>query len=498
MRIFRLRYLFLAGVLVTTLHMLSVRTYPRCWYDEVSIVECARISVFDIGCEYSTEMVMEDGVPKSPGPLFHYISGVVQECLWRLTDDWIPARIFYLFSLLFGSCALWSYLREKDVGRPVAAVVSLSFLVDPILTADAHWYRPDVYAVALLFVTLTGVARLRRMDGRMAVWVALACGGLCAVGVAFWICFGLFAPLVVGELLLSTKGLRVGRRLALLSVLAIGALMMTAVLLIPMAGHLLELATRYLGQSEIGTVGQVGGTFADRIVNFGRIMIRTPLLLVAAAFALFRAGHFAHHAVTLTLLTALLLSTRVHSYRVVYLMPMLFVLAAAALENGLRRERRLTHVFSMLMLFYGLAFAVVLNFAGFVPGDPCAEQTEALANVVTGERPRVYLYDAERNLYNSGRKLGWRMFRIATLTHESPDLIFATDRSLALLRTLDYVLYSTGREPDAREVEILKANGFRKIAEIRPRRYDFGRVKAALRSLFYAKDYEPVFVFKRR
>ena len=143
------------GLIVFGIHLTTVADYPAGWFDEIEIIEMGRFSIFSPFPDWSVNLLPgTDGTLHPSAPLFHYLSGFLQESLYRLTGSFVPGRIFFLFSLPVAAILLFVWLRAKAIPASAALPTAILLLLDPNATICAHWYRPDLWTTSLAFASM--------------------------------------------------------------------------------------------------------------------------------------------------------------------------------------------------------------------------------------------------------------------------------------------------------------------------------------------------------
>lgn len=483
--------------LVTGVHLLTVAEYPPAWFDEIEILEIGRFSLFDIKPEWSVNlMASPDGTLTPPFPFFHYLAGAVLEALYRLTGGFICGRILMLLSLPFCALALLAYLREKGIRPKVAFVVASLFLIDPNATICAHWYRPDLWCMAMVFVSLTLMMRSRTSPRPM---LPLFAGGvLAAASVFFWITSVLFLPLVLLEFYLSycKSGDRPPVRiLPRFLALSAGGVVATAVLLAPLLTYIPEILSQYLTNSEVGSIAAASdaplSAALRRLCDFVKIVCRSPFTWFAAAVGMFHARRrMVYAAILFVALALFIVATRVYHLRMVYLMPYVFLFTAVAAERMMHSESRLVAILSRAYfvgaLIFGASLSVAaLNFAALPETNTLSLLAQKLKAAIPAKNPKVCLVDFEHEFYYAGRRLGWKLYST------SARLQMLEEPYAALLDTMDAVIVSSMLSPlpDDSMERTLRAHGFTDKTEIDMPPPATGRIKPFLAAVFYAHGY---------
>ena len=495
-------FLLLASIVVLFIHMLTVGEYPAAWFDEIEIIEMGRFSVFNVKPEWSVNLLpASNEVLAPPSPYFHYLAGAILESLYRATGGFIAGRFVMLASLPLCAMALFAWLRNKGIGKTVSFAVALLFLVDPNATICAHWYRPDLWCLAMVLCGSLLIAKSRG-SSRPALFLLFS-GALGATAVFFWITSVLLMPLMLAEFCIaydigSTK--KIATALKSLGLLAIGGMLATSILLLPLYRHIPDIVAQYLTKSEIANMMS---TQADpmsatmvRLIDFVKIACRSPFTWFAALVGVFISRRNVIHAVFFVATTVFILATRVYHLRMVYLMPYVFLFAAISAECLFSSTSKPVAVLSRLFiggaLCFGLALSVAaLNFAAWPESNTLALFTEKLNKAVTGHKPKVCLLDFEHECYYAGRSLGWRMYSTSRRT-EILEALYAN-----FLDNMDAVVVSTMLPLSDAEKQVIADHGFTKSTPIEMPPAATGPIKSKLAAIFYAHGYPTCEVLTR-
>ena len=492
-------------LLVCGIHLLTIAEYPPAWFDEIEILEIGRFSIFDVKPEWSIGLIpMQDGTLAAPYPFFHYLSGAVLEALYRLTGGFTCGRIFMLLSLPCCAFALLAYLRKKGIRPTVAFVVAAMFLVDPNATICAHWYRPDLWCMTMVFLALMLIIRSRTSPRPM--FLLFASGVLAATSLFFWITSILLMPLVLLEFCLvhrKVEGERSTRRaLPRFVALFIGGAVATAILLVPLFKYIPDIMSQYLSVSEVGTVATVSDTPLSaafgRMCDFVKIACRSPFTWFAAAIGVFLSRRHLPHAVLFVIIATFIIATRVYHLRMVYLMPYVFLFTAVSAERLIRSENRITAILSKTYLAGALAFGTALsvaamNFAAWPESNTLELLVQKLKTAIPEKAPKVCLVDFEHEFYYAGRQLGWRMYSTFDRTKILKEPYAAT------LDKMDAVIVSSMMPPFTDKMEqSLRAHGFEDVTAIDMPPSTTGRIKPYLANIFYAHGYPSFNVWRKK
>lgn len=496
--------LAIMAVVVTGIHLLTIREYPPAWFDEIEILEMGRFSIFDVKPEWSVNLMpLPDGTLAPPCPYFHYLAGALLEALYRLTGGFICGRILMLMSLPCCAITLFAYLRAKAISPMVAFIIASIFLVDPNMTICAHWYRPDLWCMAMVFTSLTLIIRSRASS--RPTHILFVSGILAATSLFFWITSILFMPLVLLEFFIAFGKKQDGKSscqvLPGFAALSIGGIVATAIILVPLFRFIPEIVDQYLSASEIGGVATVSDAPLSaailRICDFAKIACRSPFTWFAATVGIFLSRRQLAHSVIFAGLAAFLIATRVYHLRMVYLMPYVFLFTAMSVERlACSRSRiasALTKTYVVCALAFGVAISVVaMNFAAWPETNTLSLLSKKIKSSFAAEVSNVCLYDFEHELYYAGRQLGWRMYSTS-----SRNLILEEPYA-AILDKMDVVITSSMMPPLTDDMlRTLRAHGFKHKTFIEMPPSATGRIKPFLANIFYAHGYPSFTVWQK-
>jgi len=485
--------LALAAIGVFAIHALTAGEYPPAWFDEIEIIEMGRFSIFDIQPDWSVNLYIgSDGTLQVPLPMLHYLAGMMQELLYRTTGGFLCGRFVMLLSLSFCSMALFGWLRTKEFLPHVAFLTSLLFLCDPNASICAHWYRPDLWCMTIIFTALTIMAKTAGTKRQLAGFASA--GLLASTSVFFWITSVLFLPMVFIEAWLLT-----GKRSAKLSALFFGSATAAALLLIPLYRYIPDITNQFLTRSEVGSIGRTTGAqkYLDNAFDFVKIAIRSPFSWCFAAIGLsFR--RFKAHAILFICLSLFMIATRVYHLRMVYLMPYIFLFTATALDRLLGARKTFIVRGGWLIATAALAgcfgiSVVALNYAAWPEQNTLPEFTKRLQAAIPAQSPRVYLMDMEHELYYAGRKLGWKMYST------TPRTIILNGQHEEFLKKLDAVVVTEmGPKLTGADKNALQRSGFRQTATFTMPPAATGFLKSKIATAVYAHGYPACEIWTRQ
>ena len=449
------RWLFaVALVVVFVAHVSTVTFYPAPWLDEVQLIENGRCIVFERTPSWA---LIFRGVPGSAcalGITPTYLSGAVAEAIDRGCGVWWAHRVFSILGLFAatGLCLLW--LRRKGFALPVACGMALLFCTDVHLTKSAHFYRPDPWALAMLFATALTLNRMGDRQSRLSIAAFLGLGFAMAIQVVFWFSslFGL--TLIVAEFFalarLQAWPWRVVAERALAVVVG-GLTGILAFVVLPFPHRLSAFVLFLFTHPDVQSMysgcavkSDLGGLVLGHVRDLAVLLVRAPFIWSMALAGLlvgFRRWRMFGGLLVGSLL--FLLFTRAYCFRIIYFLPLAAFFAATAWSEGLRRTEATKHARTALVLFvavalgYGIGFNVI-DVNAIAASGPRGGARAALKQdleTLVGRGPQaVCLFSWQP--YFIGRELGWRMF--ATMPFDNK-LVF-NPHSAKMLTSLDFVL----------------------------------------------------------
>jgi len=396
--------------LVAVISVLTIRISPVLWQDEAQIIEYGRVVGFEPDSTWSMNWTPAD----KPQPLITGAGAVLHELCFRLSGlSPLGPRLAALAGALIAATLFLVWLRKRATPPWLAVALAATLLVDPIMAQSYKGGRVDGLALSFVFAACLAW----RCWPRFGSWAA---GGLVAASVYVWPGAFLSAPLVAVEIMETVRLTRRqdGWRAASKPVLAFAiGLAGTATLLGALAWGI---QARLLG-SPLELIHSMYSAHAGKDVQYApgtsiftelfTTMRTSPLLwLSALACCWFRPARLVTLAAALS--WAVVLSTVVYSFRVLYLTPFALVILATALSNGFAaRWRRARLALVILPLLLGSVATLVLR-----PAVALAERDGRdpkivfdLARKWIGPGPHLVYLEAWE-FYYPGRQLGWHMY----------------------------------------------------------------------------------------
>ena len=484
----------IAAIFVFCCHLLTFMDYPTAWLDEAWILEIGRSTIFDVHPENSIVLFPSTGDTLNPmGPHLSYVFSFLQESIFRLTRSFPCCRLFVLSSLPLATILLYLWLRAKNITTESALLAAAFFLTDLNATICVRWSRPDVWTLVLAFLALTLLAQSRHVSDQRRICACILAGGISALMPFFWITSASLLPLIAWEAVISERdengSIKVNRAIRNAGYFIAAGLLTTVVILLPHLPNFNAVLEQFLNHSEIGTGFNGFGTFSSRLIFFIKIACRSPFIWILALAGVFLARDHRVHAGLFALVCGVLLSTRIHPYRVLQLQPFLYLFAALAIDRltAFPRKRIVTLPLLGALASYFTLSVLVLNYAGWSTDNNYRAFSDKFKSTAPENLDRVYLCDIEYETYFPGRELGWRMY-----SYQDHKYFFDPSQSANLIDKIDAVVVTSAswrpRNLD-KQLDILAKHGFRKTSGFTMPPKKQNRIKAALTDILYAHGY---------
>ncbi|MEI8173429.1 MAG: hypothetical protein WCH07_08105 [Deltaproteobacteria bacterium] len=522
----------LFGLLLTVVclcHVSTVRTYPAPWGDEVHLLELGRCAVFERDTDWSIILSPRSSAAEIRPALFPtYLSGAVTELIYRTTGVFWAHRVFSILGLLVATLLCCRWLCKKGYSMWIAGCVALLFCTEIHITRSAHFYRPDMWVLAMTFFCALQVASMAfksaRSQDRQCAWVGL----LMAFQLIYWFAAIFNWTLIIAEFLVLAQQEKWSRddffrRIGFFVVGVFAGLFVF--LVIPFHDDIPRLAQQFLGhpdfvalQASSGATTRSPGVmwYATASIThlrvFALLLARAPFLWLLTAIGL--VSCFCRNKVfaILFLSTGLVvIATNVYCFRMIYLLPFGVFFAAAGLDSSLKKCGKvrlfcnIVKVYSCLALLFGFGVSVVgLNLiaANKGAGQDMAWMVSKLESVIGKEAKRVYIFSWQP--YFVGRELGWHLY---SFLPKHPKYILQRE-AVQFLASMDYILVqerSDGLTEDNDRVPLTKAEnlylreeGFLPVAEVSMPSDDTSRLMGRLRRLIFAWEYPSFTVLKNQ
>ena len=405
-------------IAVYLIHLLTFKISPPLWLDEAQIIEHGRLIPFEPHSEWSMNWWY---TANRPILLWSYIGPALQEMAFRATSP-LPygPRMVSLLGAMIAATASVGWLLSMKTYRPVALILGLIFLLDPMFVQSYRGSRVDCLALAFCFGACWAMryAISKMGGGRPFRWVVAMGGGLAAVAFFVWPSAALTYPLVLAELIALLREDYLMRRngvaiLRSVTAFVIGGLAMTFVLLIPI-WHLHK--TIFNDILPILSASQPPYSFSLQINNLLDSFKFSQLLPISALIG-FLCGR-GRLIIWMTLFIFLyLLCTHIYPNRLLYLLPYTIGLIGGAYQmpltlNAFAKTRRMIiHGCLFLLVVGGVSLSLIIRpaIALSKKGERDPSILFSLGRDAIGSGPhRVYIGAWE--FYFVGRSLGWHMF----------------------------------------------------------------------------------------
>ena len=422
------------------IHLITLGISPPLWYDEAQIIEQGRLIPFEPHSEWSMNWLSP---ANRPILFWSYLGPALQEVAFRVTSP-LPygPRMVSLFGAMIAATASVGWLLSMKTYRPIALILGLVFLLDPMFVESYRGARVDCWALAFCFGACWAIRySIPNMRGGRPFRRAVAMGGgMAAVAFFVWPSAALTCPLVLAELIALLRedySMRRNGAAILRSVTAfvIGGLTTTFVLLIPI-WHLHK--TVFHDMLPILSASQPPYDFSLQIKNL-LYSFKFSQLLPIGALIRFLCGRGKLIAWMALFTFLYILCTRIYSNRLLYMLPYAIGLIGRAYQmpltlNAYAKTRRLiTHAGLSLLVIGGVSLSLIIR-----PAIALSETEErnpsilfSLGRESIGSGPyRVYVGAWE--FYYVGRSLGWHMFNeyVDPKLRGDPNLLSEVDHAI--------------------------------------------------------------------
>lgn len=365
------------------------------WLDEVYIVEMGRL--FLSGGDVDSILLGRSDVVLMP---FCYLGPCLQELAFRI-GGLVGARLCPFVGLLLAYWGFRTWLKRCCViPRIPRELFALTFLFSPLLFQCALLTRVDTWALACVFGSL---AALGRPDDPKSLR-ALAFGAFLAVCSVFvWPTAAILA-FVYPVFAFSLK-----RRQAFF-LFCLFAAASVVVLLMPFAARPPTLFASF-GRHYAESTSPVRSV-SNVIEPLAREVARSPFMACLAGVGLLHCmlkRRWVKVIVSIQVFAVAALAG-LYTFRIVYLLPLLLLLAAEFLEDLTRRRPRFVIVALSLCVAYGVLTGPVGHCLISHPTLPEGLENQLAEVVGTGP---VRVFAPDHFAYYIGRKLGWKQIGCA-------------------------------------------------------------------------------------
>lgn len=520
-------YFDLLLAIVCSCHIMTLKSYPIPWGDEVQLIEMGRCAVFEPNTDWST--ILRPGFQDDkirPEILPTFIGGAVSELIYRTTGAFWAHRLFSILGLLTASILCYRWLCRKNFSPWIAGCVSLLFCTDDNITRSAHFYRPDLWILAMTFWGALQITDLKGKAPQAQCKRLFFLGVLLAFQLLYWFSAVFCWPLILAELIVLSdhekwSKLDFCKRIVFLASGGVSGL--SIFLFIPNFKNLPTLFSTFLEHPDFNafqvpsvmpnlwhsTMALVG-LFAEHIKTLITLLIFSPFFWLLSAIGFICSFHRNRVFAAFFLLTGLVIvATHVYCFRVIYFFPFCVLFAAAGLEVCLNQAKtaailhKATIAYCCVALLIG--FAVSVFGLNLIAGCNCARKDSArwsklLENAIGRNAKRVYVFSFQP--YFAGRELGWHQY---SFLPRNQKYIFKKEAA-HFLHTMDYILVqerSDSLTPSneqtlltEEEATYLRENGFQPVSAINIPNCECSKRMFRLRNHFYAWEYAPHTVWK--
>ena len=407
-----------ACVAALCLHVLTMRTCPLPWMDEVHIVEMGRIFLDGDGPTGSI-LTQRDGAVVPP---IYYIGPCLQELCFRVFG-FGGVRLSPMLGLLIAAMLFHTWLRKsRGMSRYDASLLSVMFLALPLFAQSTRQVRVDTWVLACAFAILalvdmpdtspTGNGHDRNI--RMAT-----AGFLTALSPFIWPSAIFLIPLYLWMYTTGVRQANITRKIvvkdivvATTSALVAGFLFMIPVF--PILQKTLAALCYYFntyGGHHLDGGKPIASTMADilsgpavlAVKEFLRAPFASTLFAISLVTALPR-----HWTLPALFIVVLLcgIASGLHTYRFIYILPYLIAMAALFIAESKQ------HTSIRILLYAAAIYGMTTSFAAYGVAamfHSKARDMEAFRGELertVGKGP-LKVYTGSYETYYVGRELGW-------------------------------------------------------------------------------------------
>ncbi|MBX7219947.1 MAG: hypothetical protein K1Y36_08370, partial [Blastocatellia bacterium] len=412
---------FTGLALMAGLHLITFSFSPNIWVDEVQITEYGRVALEP----HSSWSIVWQTTNGKPLQGVTYPACVLQELAWQVTGSHLGPRIFSLFGAMVAATLLVGWLRARGGSGWTVPALGVLFFLDPYLMVSYRFGRVDSWSLAVLFALAWMLWSLLSRPAA-ATGLPQKVGLLVGIGTVInffiWPTSAVFFPLLLAEGFLASQGkpwlrwdVGSGSRLAgwFLGSAALGLIL----LLLPIGilnGNGLGQSTMAQAQGDyLCYTGWSGGRLLENLKSLETFCRFCPLFPLALVAGLVLRTKWVHWVAFLLAFLAISAS-RVYLFRVIYLLPFIFILLATIFQQlqqpsePKKRIGRLTQAGLLLMVAWSCFFAaaswVVAPFYYKAKTDPNLLLQAGMHHIGTGPR-KVFLDNFGLSFYYAGRNL---------------------------------------------------------------------------------------------
>jgi len=435
----------LVATIVLAIHIFSCATIPLPWQDEVHILEMGRNVLEGVdGSAFAAQVSGKNAIP------FYFIGPLAQEFSYRLVGH-VGPRISSMLGLVLAALLFGKWLRLRGQTSKIADLMALLFMLNGLLTHSVRLVRVDSWAFAVLFtalIALNAQPTAKHLKGHFF------CGLLCGANLFIWPSAFLFLPFVLSDMISHWSASRSHFRTILSDCTFFGlgyGIACVGILALSPCGIAETLASYYATANNDVVSGRAtfGNIISSCLVVWGKELARDPFFITMAilGIALSLAKKRLTEIGLMALTFLVMIPSGLHTYRLVYLWPFLFLFAtdgcARLAANGMRFfTTGMLATLSYAVWTFSLSYLAIAMLA---PRTSHAERTKELSNLIGCGNTNL-IYSLSFQPYYSGRELGWRQFRYA-----SSPLIFNENVAKDMLDAANAVILDL--EPDYYAIE---------------------------------------------
>lgn len=429
-----------AIALVFAIQLLTLRLDPPIFQDEVQIIDYGRTAL-DPSSDWAITWNVQQSIPVLT---ISYLGAVVQELAYAAGGgSLLGPRISATFGAVLAAFCCFGWLRARNTSVGVALVLALLLLSDPIFSNIYRQGRVDGFAMAAALGAcwLLRAAGQRAQQSRPTRIQVFGAGLLTAASPFLWTTAPALFPLVALEAFhlararwSKTPG--VGDAFFGLVPAVLGALIAALVLAAPV---LVDFEPYWAGLQSSAAVQARAAVIQNSVLDLFLVHdVGLAVLVLASVFVCREFGLF----IALAAAFLIISQTMVYLPRVLYLIPYLLAIIAAAhaylSKPGRRRLllrywRLLLTLNVVLCVIWVLVLRPTAAYKRWPANDP-AQFTAALERSVGRGDHRVLLGAWEA--YYAGRSLGWAMYRAGSPVPVAEYAAFAGTMDYAVLPKL--------------------------------------------------------------
>ncbi|SFH06165.1 glycosyltransferase family 39 protein [Pontibacter chinhatensis] len=439
--------------------LLTIDVLPHIQQDEAQITDYGRLALHPQS-DWAVTWRVAEGKPLL---LWSYVGPLIAEASFHLFGpSGLGPRIASLIGGLLAATMALGWILARKVPVYAAFGLSLAFLLDPLFLLSQRMARVDSWVVALCLAACWILHSELKKDRNTAFrWQIMVAGGLAAMAALVWPSAVFLYPLILLELIQLPKSENAGPgnwRSILINgvVFASGALIGIGVLILPVLQSIViiynDMTTMFSQNIDVTKTIQerFSGVFQYQSwVKMIKAFVKTfsPILPILALFGAI--AYRKHGAVVVVCLTAIaiIFSTLIYEFRVLYLMPYLLVLSSGLFIRLADKPssllfQRASKGALILLIFWSVGTSLFLRTILGTEGKTVRDREKIYEVANTGIGPgnyNVYL-GFTYEFYFVGRSLGWNLY--------TPYIQYSFDNQGNWIREVNHV-------PDSKVIELL-------------------------------------------